>query len=193
MIKTFSNKKGFTILEFILSIFLISILSAGVMILINLYKDYQFITPASISRLIIKKNHSSSLNILKESILQAQSILASTTINGQNYASDNKNLILQLRSVDNNKNIIPGSYDLIIFYTTSTNPMILHQKIMPSPYSSRKNTDLIINKMVKNITFEYNTSLPKDADLIKIYLETSNNLSLKEIIESSYITVKLNK
>lgn len=193
MKKIFLNKKGFTILEFVLSIFLITILSAGVVILINLYKDYQFITPTSIARSIVKKNQVDSLKILKETILQAQNILASTTIDGQNYVSDNNNLILQLRSIDNNQNIIPGSYDLIIFYTTSTNPKILRQKIIPAFYSKRTNTDLIINNQVKNINFEYNTPLPKDANLIKIYLETANNLSGKEIIESSYVSIKLNK
>ncbi|MGC8775827.1 MAG: prepilin-type N-terminal cleavage/methylation domain-containing protein [Minisyncoccia bacterium] len=187
------NNKGLSLLELILSIFLLSILSLGIIILFNLYKDYQSITPISISRSIIKKSHSESLSILKQNILEAQNILSSTTINGQTYTTDNKTLILQLRSIDNNQNIIIGNYDLVLFYVSSTNPFILFQKIIPSAYSARKNTNAVINNMVKNINFEYNTPEPKDANLIKISLETSNNFSGKEITESSYITIKLNK
>lgn len=187
------NKKGFSIIEIILSIFLITILSFSIIVLLNLYQDYQKITPTSISRSIIKKNHSETLSALKQNILQAQNIISSTTINGITYMTDNKNLILQLRSIDSDNNVITGNYDLIIFYSTSSNPIKFYQKIIPSSFSVRKNYEILLNSIVKEINFEYNTINPKDASIIKIFLKTSNNFSGKELEESSYISVKLNK
>ncbi|MCS6789324.1 MAG: hypothetical protein NZ484_02085 [Patescibacteria group bacterium] len=192
-LKIFQNKKSFSIIETVLSVFLITILSISITVLLNLYKDYQTITPNSVAKSIIKKNHSDTLIALKQSILQAQNIVNSTTINGINYVTDSRNLILQTRSIDNNNNIISGNYDLIIFYTTSSNPIKLYQKIIPSSFSNRKNYEILINNIVKEINFEYNTTNPKDASIIKIYLKTSNNFSNKELEEASYIAVKLNK
>lgn len=187
------NKKAFSIIEIILSVFLITILSSSIIVLFNLYQDYQKITPTSISKSIIKKNHSETLSALKQYILQAQNIINSTTINGINYVTDNKNLILQLRSIDNDNNIVTGNYDFVIFYTTSSNPIKFYQKVVPSPFSTRKNYEILLNSIVKEINFEYNTIDPKDASIIKIFLKTSNNFSGKELEESSYISVKLNK
>lgn len=187
------NKKAFSIIEIILSVFLITILSSSIIVLFNLYQDYQKITPTSISKSIIKKSHSETLSALKQYILQTQNIINSTTINGINYVTDNKNLILQLRSIDNDNNIVTGNYDLVIFYTTSSNPIKFYQKVVPSPFSTRKNYEILLNSIVKEINFEYNTINPKDASIIKIFLKTSNNFSGKELEESSYISVKLNK
>lgn len=187
------NKKAFSIIETVLSVSLITILSLSIVVLFNLYQDYQKITPNSIMKSIIKKNHSETLTNLKQYILQAQNIINTTTINGITYTTDNKNLILQLRSIDSNNNIILGSYDIVIFYTTSSNPIKIYKKIIPSSFSSRKNYEVLINNMVKEINFEYNTINPKDASMIKIYLKTSNDLLEKQTEESSYITVKLNK
>ncbi len=173
--KKYNLKKGnsgFTLIETILTLSLFTILSIGIITIFNIYKEYGTIFPKSLYSSIIKRNHSEIIEQLKNNIKQTQLIVATTSIDSTIFTTNTTTLILQLRSIDDSKNILPGSYDTIVFYTnTSTPPISLYKKISASLYSSRKSGTFLVSNKIKNLSFIYNTSNPKDANLIEIILE----------------------
>lgn len=186
------ENSGFTLIETIITLSLFTILSIGIITIFNIYKEYGAIFPKSLYSSIIKKDHSETIEQFKNHIKQAQLIVATTSIESTLFTTNTTTLILQLRSIDDSKNILPGSYDTVIFYIdTSTSPMVFYKKVIPSPQSSRTGGTFLINNKIKNLSFIYNTSNPKDANLIEIILETSNFSQNNEIKEKSDFKIGL--
>lgn len=192
MRKFIKQVKAFTIIEMLLGLTLFIIISFGIINIFNLYQKFEQEIPNVVLSSIIQRNHLETIENFKTYIRQAQNVLASTTIDGVLYTTATTTLILKLRSIDSSNQIIPDSYDLVVFYTnTTTPPITLYRKISASPQSKRQSGILILNKIIQNLSFTYDTPNPKDAKLVNINLETSKSFGTKKISKSSIISISL--
>lgn len=183
---------AFTIIETLLGLTLLVIISFGIINIFNLYNKLGQTIPDITLSSLIQRSHLETIGNFKIYVRQAQNILATTTVDGILYTTATTTLILKLRSIDSLNQIVPDSYDLVIFYTnTTTPPITLYRKISASPQSKRQSGVLILNKMVQNLSFAYDTPDPKDAKLVNINLETSKGFGTKQINKSSIISISL--
>lgn len=186
------NNFGFSLIEIILSLFLFVILSLNIITLFQAYQKYSVIIPKSITNANAKNENLKIIDNLKTYIREAQSILDSTVINSITYNSGTSTLVLQLRSIDNNDNIILGSNDIVVFnLETSTFPYKLYRIINADSNSKRGSGKILISDSVKNLIFKYSNLSPKDSKSVIIYLETIKKYKDEDLIGQSTTTVNL--
>jgi len=186
------NNFGFSLIEIILSLFLFVILSLNIITLFQAYQKYSVIIPKSITNANAKNENLKIIDNLKTYIREAQNILDSTVINSITYNSGTSTLVLQLRSIDNNDNIILGSNDVVVFnLETSTFPYKLYRIINADSNSKRSSGKILISDSVKNLIFKYSNLSPKYSKSVIIYLETIKKYKNEDLIEQSTTTVNL--
>lgn len=186
------RSKGMTMLELVMGIALFLIISLGIVILIDAYRPYSRLLPEGIFRTGVRRIHSETLEDIKQSVRQAERILATTSIDSANYTTGTTTIALRLRSVDAANNLIPGSYDQIVYYTNTTTPPITLYKQVAGAFGSKRTSRIaILNELVDNLSFTYNTSTPRDATSIEIALVTRREIVSMNVRASSTIRATL--
>ena len=164
------NYKGFTLLEILAVVAILALMS---LFLIPIYIDY--------SRLYARENAKIDLNLAKQTILNdlsknikgATAVLTTSTINGVNFVTGNQTLILSLPSIDNQREVISGSFDLLVYYLSTSTPIKLVKRVAPALVSRRLPQNRALGQNVNFLEFSYNTPDPAEAKAVVVTLANS--------------------
>lgn len=174
-----NKNRGFTLVEIVLVLGLMAlILLALTTLFINHNSVYNFqqgfIKAAGSGR--------TSLNELTLHIAQGYRVLASQTINGNNYSTGPTVLVLQLPSIDSNGSAINGSWDYVAFYANGAE---LWRQTQSAVGSSRSSGARLLSQSVTSMTFAYDNV---DFSLVK---KVSIDLQTAETVKGQVITSRL--
>lgn len=98
------------------------------------------------------------------------------------YTSSPSELVLKIPTIDVSGNMIKGSFDYFVYYTTTN---FLKEKVFPSPQSKLKSSDQILARNVSKVTFDYldinnNVVSPTATAKIKISLQLTEQAGLEK-------------
>lgn len=136
-------------------------------LIVGLYFSYNNIFKIYLVKSDLQNSNTISLYKMTSTIKSASNIVESKTINSQNYTTSINTLILELPSVDNNQNIIPNTYDYLVYFLDSTN---LKSSQEAAAGSSRESGIYLIGENINNIIFSYNKNIISQADKVEITL-----------------------
>ena len=176
-------RRGFTLIELIISIVLISIITSAVMTLFLVgVKNYQ----RESQRNFMQQEINFTADDLGSQIKQA----AEAPEIYDTFTRDSQALILALPAIDNNqKYIYSGSsliYDYIIFYLEDG---ALKKTVIPNAQSTRLAKDDSVLEDVSNFNCNYSPST--DTELITCVLETSQTVSKTNLNFTATKTARL--
>jgi prepilin-type N-terminal cleavage/methylation domain-containing protein len=164
------RNKGFTLLELVIAIGILSIISlilATIIIRFGIhYQKQQAEVQANLSNRFV-------LDEISTRIRESRAIADQITTGGQTYTTGATTLVLKPLSIDADGNTIAGTYDYIIFYQNSTK---LNKKVVPDTSSKRPAVNQVLTANLKQITLTYDNPTPASANSVTIDLRTEETL-----------------
>ncbi|MFA6512170.1 MAG: prepilin-type N-terminal cleavage/methylation domain-containing protein [Patescibacteria group bacterium] len=161
------NKKrhqdGFTLTEVLVVIFVIT-LSMG--LLTSLYVAFQRIYNREASRVELYVETTVAMNAIAERVQSSREILASQTINGTVFVSDDDMLALTMQSVTNTDAVNFSSQDYIGYRLDGTK--LLEE--LEAHDVGRTTHTRVLSLDIEKLIITYNEKLPGDADAVSIIL-----------------------
>ena len=153
---------GFTLIETIVAIAIMTIVLAALLVLItNFYKVFN----AQQSTARVSGSATIAGNELQAKITQATQIVSSSTISGTLYTTDSDTLVLELPSINGSGAVIAGTYDYAVFYVSSG---ALYERVQPNGASSRPTIYKQLSNSISSASFTYNNGDVTQANKVDI-------------------------
>jgi prepilin-type N-terminal cleavage/methylation domain-containing protein len=169
------KQDGFTLVEILVSMVIIVI--CGI-IVTDLFIGQNRIYKVETAELSIGSDARSALDEIDNHVRQAYRTLASYST----YTASNQVLILQLRGLGSNGQILPGVFDIVVFYLDGRD---LYREVIPDVTSSRAAITKKVASSINDLDITYN-----DADFTLV-TEVTVDLTAQEDagVQSRAITV----
>lgn len=165
-----SVKRGFTILELLISIAILSIISV---IISTIAIRSGIIFEKQTGLVEVRLSNRFVLDEVATQVRAAKQVEGSFTGNGQNFTTGTTTLILKLPSVDSSGSTISGAFDRVVFYLDGAR---IFKKVFPDATSKRPKTTQILTATVKNLNFSYNNVSIASASAVSVNLTTTKTL-----------------
>ena len=143
-----NNNRGFTIIETTIVILFFVIIA----FFLSYLATYQYwIYNNETAELGIANDARTALDDIDNYVRQSNRVLSSYS----SYVTGNQVLILQIQSINSSNQLIPGTYDMVVYYLSSND---LLRQVFPNPSSSRLSVTkkLASGVDINNFTFSYN-------------------------------------
>jgi len=185
------SKKGFGILEVVITIAILSIISV---VIIDVYVKSHNTFEIQKDKASLQTSTRSALDTISTWVKKSSSVVSVYTAPDNSiYTTSSASLALKVPSIDTNGNTIAGVYDYVIFLPNQTDSSKLEEFIYSSTGSSRQNIERVICQNLKNIEIKY---LDSNSSEITENYEASVllkiNLSSEEATHGETITAELN-
>lgn len=142
------TKSGFTLIELIITIGLLSVVTTVLVVLFMAsYKTYS-LSNASGSLQVASRG---TLDRMTREIRQAVSVVASN----DTYVTGDDEIVLQMASIDNDETIIPATYDFVVYRLDPTDPTVLQEVMIADAASARRSDTRNILNNVDSLNFTY--------------------------------------
>lgn len=169
------NNKGFTLLEIVITMGLISII--GVLLVVIIVNSTGVFYKES-TRLSEGLHINDTLSSIRENIRQSSGVVTSYTSSGVTYTSSSTQLVLKVGSRDSSNNLIANVYDYFVFYQDQNKFWF---KVFPDVLSSRKSKNQILTTFLETVNFQYfNSATPPVEVLAQNALKVRITLSLTQ-------------
>lgn len=142
-------KKGFTLLELVITMGLVSVV--GLLLVVIIVNSTGVFYKES-SKLSEGLNINDTLSSIRSIIKQSNGVVATYTDGSITYSSGTTQLILKLSSIDSSNNLIPNTYDYFVYFLDQKK---LRLKSFPDPASVRKKQDQIFSTIADLVLFQY--------------------------------------
>jgi prepilin-type N-terminal cleavage/methylation domain-containing protein len=159
--------QGFTIIEVIIVLAVSSILMLGLFTLFDWHQKVYIQEEATVRTTGDVRN---TLNSMAKYIAQSSNILASRNFSGTTYTTGGSVLVLEVPSVNSSDEIIPATYDYIVFYLDSGT---IRQIVEAGSGSRRLSGTKKMAENVLSFSLTYNNGTPSQASNVSIDLQTS--------------------
>ncbi|MCL4367047.1 prepilin-type N-terminal cleavage/methylation domain-containing protein [Patescibacteria group bacterium] len=119
-------------------------------------------------------NINDTMDNLTSMIRQASAVATGYPEATPSFVTSSHVLVLKLAS-EGPTEIIPDTYDYVVFSTDPTNPNILRMQIFPDPQSSRKSTNQVLTTLLDNVQYKFydkngNQVTPVSASVVEVSL-----------------------
>lgn len=172
---TYRQKPGFSLVETVIVVGLV----AGLMLaIIELFINFN--TSYDLQNANINNSYSAAafLNETEELSLQADSVVASRTINSTTYTSGTSTLVLELPSIDSSGDIISNAHDYAVMYVASSS---VYRVLQADAASVRHSGTKLFSDVVNSLTFTYNNVSPASTTKIAIDIITQKQIKQKTL------------
>jgi prepilin-type N-terminal cleavage/methylation domain-containing protein len=160
------RQAGFTLFEMIIVIFLFAILLVG---LLNIFDWQQKVYNFEQAEIAATGTARNAMNSLTFGVAQGSAILASRTIDGTTYTTGGSTVVLQLPSYDSATNLIPNTYDYLVYSASGTD---LHQITEAAVNSERDSGTKLLTGSLESFNLTYNNGDPTLASQVGVDLTT---------------------
>jgi|GEM_PF-7057564 len=162
---------GFTAVELILGLGIFALVSVALSALASTYVAYGRLLPEGRLSSEVARTHHGSLEELKRSIRQAESILTDYAVGSDTYVTATTSIALRLYARDAAGNVNTNAFDYAVYYlATSTSPQELRKRLVADVSSSRKAAHFALNPLVSGLSFSYNNATTSQATKVTIDL-----------------------
>lgn len=147
-----SRMSGFTIVEVLISTFILAIL---MIVLLNIYKGYYTVFDIQEARTAVNGSASAIIKEFGEVARQADHVVSSHTFSGTTYSSGTGTAVFELPAIDSSGGVIDGVYDYVAFYTSSTDAYAITD---PGSGSARGSGTKHLSSTLNALTFTYSAA-----------------------------------
>lgn len=141
--------KGFTLLEMVITMGLVSII--GLLLVVIIVNSTGIFYKES-SKLSEGLNINDALLSIRDNIKESSGVVASYTAGSTTYTSSSTQLVLKLASIDTTNNLISNTFDYFVYFLDQKK---LRLKSFPDAQSARKAQDQIFSTSVDSVLFQY--------------------------------------
>lgn len=185
MFKINFNKKGMTLIEVVVAIGIFILI---LFILWHFYFSYYQVFNFQQATSKMAGSASLSANELQSAVLQADKVIASRTISGNVFTTDQDTLILEIPSIDSSGNILSSKYDYVVFYANGSN---FYKQTEADASSARVSSLKSLSSMLSNISFTYDNGDPAQVSRIDIDMQmqttVNHQMTSYELQEKLYL------
>jgi prepilin-type N-terminal cleavage/methylation domain-containing protein len=172
-----SQRRGFTIIEVVITIAAFAVLMLVILTLFdwqggNYRQQVAIIRSTSASR--------SSMQALEPLLLQSHRILSSYTVNGTLYTTDSDTIVLQLPSYDSSNNNIVNTWDYAAVYTSGSELWIT---VEANAASERDTSTKRVTNLLNTFSVTYSNADLTQARWADVSL--SSQISVRQLTFSS--------
>ncbi len=145
-------KKGFTIIEMVVVLALLSVI---LVVMLSLIEWHHKIYAQQQSQTLVTTTARNSMNEIQDYIAMAYRVVSSQTISGTTYNSGSSTIVLQLYSIDSSDAVIANTYDYVAFFLHNGK---LYELISADGSSSRKSVNKVLSTVATSLTFTYDNA-----------------------------------
>ena len=171
------HKRGFTTVELMISIAIFVLMSQA---LIHMYKGFYVVFSVQQARIAVNGSAREVVQDFKQTALQASHIVNSRTFSGTTYTTGAGTAVLELPSIDSSGDVLPGVYDYVVFYATSSRAYKITEG---AAGSARGNTIRHLSDTINTLTFTYNNADVTQATSTQIEVMTQS-ITLGQTIQA---------
>jgi len=142
-------KKGFTLIE---TMVVIAISVIALAALVNLFLIFNTTYGNQQAFMAAAGSAGGAMNALEASVMPADHVLASHNFSGTTYSSNATTLVLSLPAVNSSGNIIAGTEDYVVFYSSSAN---LYRSTQAGAGSTRVSGLKELSTTLSTLSFTY--------------------------------------
>jgi prepilin-type N-terminal cleavage/methylation domain-containing protein len=139
---------GFTLIEAVIVVALFAVCSV---VLVDLFIGHNRLYKSETAALNITNDARLSLDDIDSYVRQANRTLSSYST----YTAGPQVLILQIQSVNSSNQLVPGTFDDVVFYLTGSN---LFRQVFPNAASTRAAVTKKLASSVNSLVFTYNNA-----------------------------------
>ncbi len=168
--KMISSQKGFTIIETLIVLFLVSLVT---MAMLQLYLS--FYASYAVQNASINASYSAGqiVNETSRLALQADAIIASHIFSGTTYTTGSTTIVLEIPSINSSGDIIAGKHDYAAVNFSTT---IVTRALDADASSARVSGTKLLSDVAGNLTFTYNNGSPTLATNVTIDILTQSQV-----------------
>lgn len=171
------RQRGFTLIEIVVVIGLISLVLGGVLALfISNNRIYNYQTA------LIKASGSArtAMNAFSQDALQGYRVLASYNINGTPYNSNSSTVIFQLPAYNSSGTVISNTYDYVAYSVTGTS---LKRDLQAASGSVRITSTKILSSSVSSWAVTYDNAVFSSVKKVSVDLVTSESYKSQTVTQ----------
>lgn len=184
------SRKGISLIEIIITIGIILIVMP---VLAFVFYETSNTFAVQKSKNFLQIETRNNLDEINKWIKNAVNVMDSYTAPDNSvFDSGIDTLVLQIYSIDENNNIIPETYDYMVFYPDNLDPKLYKIKFYANEASSRNIADRILNHHLKSIVFRYFNS--SGEEISENLADTKNitiNIASEEVVHGKTNTIEL--
>lgn len=169
-IRNTESGNGFTLLELVISIAVLSIISV-ILATIIIRSGFFFEKQTGLAEVGLSNRFV--LDEIATQVRAAKQVEENFTGNGQNFTTGAVILVLKLPSVDAAGSTISGVFDRVVFYLDGGK---INKKVFPDATSTRVKTSQILTTATKTLNFSYNNANVASSSAVTVNLTTVKNL-----------------
>jgi type II secretory pathway pseudopilin PulG len=147
--KTSPRSRGFTIAETLVVIGVVALMSIA---LIGAFAGYSGIVRSQQTEIGVVGSAKAVLSAVDRALLQSSRVLSSHNFSGTTYSSGTSTLVLEMPALDASGNTIPGTYDYVAFYASSTSA---YHIVAPGSGSVRLAGTKRLSETLYSLSFTY--------------------------------------
>jgi prepilin-type N-terminal cleavage/methylation domain-containing protein len=169
--KKSTNQAGFTLMEIIVVLALMTILLIG---LLSLYDWHAKIYSLEQGDIRATSSARTALNNMSLYLAQATSVMSFRAVNGVTYTSDADTMVIEMPTLGSTGNYIANTYDYVVYYIDNGK---LYELDDFDASSVRPETTKQLAEGVQTFILTYNDDDPTLATTVEIDLQTSIPIS----------------
>ncbi len=146
--------------------------------LIGVYLTYNDVFKIQIAYNELNSSSTIAFDRMSKNIRAAINVVEVHTINSTEYTTDYDTLILEIPSVDNNQDMIPDTFDYLVYYK---NGAFLKANLEADASSSRNSGIKTITSFVDTIIFNYNNTDYSQISKVEIILKNTKTVGKKQL------------
>jgi prepilin-type N-terminal cleavage/methylation domain-containing protein len=162
------RQKGFTLIELII---VIALVSAGSFVITSMFISQNRLYRSQNAELDVTSQVRFALDDIDNYVRQATRVLPTYST----YTTSSVVLVLEIQSVNASDQLVPGTYDYIVYYLSSGDLM---RQTFADPASTRASSTKQVGSGISNLDFTYNNS---DLNLVT---EVSTSITASEVAGS---------
>lgn len=162
-----NNRRGFTLLETLVTIAVMTIL---LLIVNGIFVVNYDIVVKQTSKLDSDGGVTFASRQISELARGAAAVEASHTINGTTYASSSTTLVLQIPAIDASNNPIADAYDYVAISRDPSDATRIIADALPASGSRRPSGKRLVTGYNVQLVFRYNAATVSDATRVSVYI-----------------------
>lgn len=166
MSRTTERQFGFTLIEVTLTLGLLIIILVG---FLSLYEGYDRVYASEQALVAIAGSARSAVGEFQTLAMQAVRVVPTIEINGTTYTTDQSTLILELPAINSSGDVIAGTFDYAVIYSSGTKAY----RLMSANANSARNSGLKqLSDTVLSLTFTTTAATASEKPKAEIHIHT---------------------
>ena len=160
------SDKGFTLIETLVAVALISLLS---IMIVNIFISYNDFFLSHESNIDTARSANAIMSEVGSAVLQATQVSTTHTFAGTSYSSDADTLVLELPAITQDGDTVPSAFDYVALYASGT---VAYLVVDAHASSVRSDETRTLSTTLYSLTFGYDSASMADVSSVETDVRT---------------------